>query len=236
MRFLKQLADNHKPDSLATHMRRARFVLFQARLDRLTPPFRILDVGGELNFWVQMGFSGRPGIEVVLLNLTVEEVTLPGFQMLKGDARDLSAFADGAFDVVFSNSVIEHLGSLAHQQRMAAEVRRVGRCYFVQTPNRAFPLEPHFLVPGFQWLPLAAQVALVRRFNLGWYCRQPDLGAALALVAEHRLLTHRELQVLFPEAEILHERMLGLIKSLIACGGWPEETPNRRPAGGGGRN
>ncbi|MEI8165995.1 MAG: methyltransferase domain-containing protein [Chloroflexales bacterium] len=219
--MFERLFDNRSERSLATRMRRARFALFQARLARLTPPLRVLDVGGRANFWERMGFTGRPGVEVVLLNTEPVTVALPGFRAVQGDARDLSAFGTNAFDVIFSNSVIEHLGSLSGQQRMANEVRRVGRCYFVQTPNRYFPLEPHFLVPGFQFLPLAVQVALVRHFDLGWYQRCPDSGAALALVTEHRLLTQRELQTLFPAAEILHERVLGITKSLIACGGWP---------------
>ena len=70
-----------------------------------------------------------------------------------GDAVDMPGISDGAFDVVFSNSVIEHVETYENQRRMAAEIRRVGRRYFVQTPNRHFPLEPHFLVPGFQLLP-----------------------------------------------------------------------------------
>lgn len=222
MGIFERLFDNASPGSLATRMRRARFARFVERLDRLPRPLRILDVGGRQLFWERMGFVGQPGVEVLLLNLEPVEATLPGFAAAAGDARDLSAFADGSFDVVFSNSVIEHLGTLADQRRMADEVRRVGRCYFVQTPSRSFPLEPHFLVPGFQFFPRALQVALVRRFDLGWYRRRPDPAAALALVAEHRLLSRRELQALFPGAAILHERALGLTKSLIACGGWPD--------------
>lgn len=222
MGIFERIFDNASPGSLATRMRRARFRQFERRLERLPRPVRILDVGGRQLFWERMGFVGRPGVEVLLLNLEPVEATLPGFAAAAGDARDLSAFGDGSFDVVFSNSVIEHLGTFAEQQRMASEVRRVGRCYFVQTPNRYFPLEPHFLVPGFQFLPRAVQVGLVRRFDLGWYRRRPDPTAALALVAEHRLLSACELRALFPGARILRERFVGLTKSLIACGGWPD--------------
>lgn len=221
MGLFERLFDNEQPGSLATHFRQARFAQFLGRLRRLPRPLRVLDVGGRQRFWERVGFAGEPGVEVVLLNLEPLQATLPGFSAVRGDARDMAGLADGAFDVVFSNSVIEHLGSLAQQRRMAAEVCRVGRCYFVQTPNRHFPLEPHFLVPGFQYFPRPLQVALVRRFDLGWYRRRPDPAAALALVAEHRLLTAGELRALFPEAAILRERVLGLTKSLIACGGWP---------------
>jgi hypothetical protein len=220
MGLFERVFDNASAGSLATRMRRARFARFTARLDRLAPPLRILDVGGRQIFWERMGFVGRPGVEVTLLNLEPIAASLPGFSAVVGDARELAQFADGSFDVVFSNSVIEHLGTLAGQRRMAEEVRRVGRRYFVQTPNRNFPLEPHFLVPGFQFLPRRLQVAMVRRLNLGWYRRRPDPADALALVAEHRLLSERELRALFPGAEILRERVLGLTKSFIACGGW----------------
>ena len=221
MRLFERVADNTNPGSLATRMRRARFAQFTQRLARLPRPLRMLDVGGRQIFWERMGFVGQTGVELLLLNLEPVDVTLPGFSAVVGDARDLSMYPDGSFDVVFSNSVIEHLGSLTHQQRMAAELRRVGRCYFVQTPSRSFPLEPHFLLPWFQVYPRPLQVALVRRFNLGWYRRRPDPAEALALVAEHRLLSRRELAALFPGAEILEERVLGLTKSLIASGGWP---------------
>jgi hypothetical protein len=222
MGFFERVFDNASPSSFATRMRRARFACFTARLDRLVPPLRILDVGGRQIFWERMGFVGRAGVEVTLLNLEPIEARLPGFSAVAGDARAMAGFADGSFDVVFSNSVIEHLGTFADQRRMADEVMRVGRRYFVQTPNRHFLLEPHFLVPGFQFLPRPLQVAMVRRLNLGWYRRRPEPAEALALVAEHRLLTLRELRALFPGAEILRERVLGLTKSFIACGGWQE--------------
>ena len=69
------------------------------------------------------------------------------------DATNLHEFGDASFDIAFSNSVIEHLSTFENQARMAAEVRRVARAYWVQTPNFWFPIEPHFLVPAWHWLP-----------------------------------------------------------------------------------
>lgn len=87
------------------------------------------------------------------MNLAVEEQRHEDVQPLAGDATDLREFGDSSFDVVFSNSVIEHLFTFENQRRMAREVQRVGKAFWVQTPNFWFPMEPHFHVPGWQWMP-----------------------------------------------------------------------------------
>jgi len=132
----------------------------------------------------------------------------------------MTQFADKSFDVVFSNSVIEHVGSYENQRRMADEVMRVGRRYFIQTPNRRFPLEPHFLVPWFQYLPGEVRAQLVHRFDVGWYRRIPDLEEARAEVNSIQLLSRRKFAALFPGAAIHVERFAGIPKSFVACGGW----------------
>jgi hypothetical protein len=201
-------------------MRRRRFAFFEALLAPLPRPVRILDLGGTLTFWETMGIDEHAGLEIVLLNLTAAPVDRPHFRSVAGDARAMPEFADQAFDVVFSNSVIEHVGSFEDQRRMAQEVQRVGQRYFIQTPNRYFPIEPHYLMPGFQFYPIALQVLLVKNFSMGWYPRQPHGADALAQVRRNRLLTAKELRTIFPQAHIYHERMFGLTKSFIAYGGW----------------
>jgi hypothetical protein len=136
-----------------------------------------------------------------------------------GDATNLADHADKTFDIAFSNSVIEHLFTFENQARMAAEVRRVAdRAYWVQTPNFWFPMEPHFLVPGWQWLPESTRVAILRRRGVGWAGRCPDPEHARAIVEEHRLMRRKELARLFPEARIVGERFGGLVKSWTAVG------------------
>jgi hypothetical protein len=72
---------------------------------------------------------------------------------VRADGRELP-FADGEFDVGFSNAVIEHVaGGRPGQRRFAHELCRVARRVFVTTPNRFFPLEVHTLVPFAHWLP-----------------------------------------------------------------------------------
>jgi 2-polyprenyl-3-methyl-5-hydroxy-6-metoxy-1,4-benzoquinol methylase len=196
--------------------------LLRSLLEPLPRPVRVLDVGGTTGFWRQMGLAGNGDLEIVVLNLHREPASAANIEAAVGDGRSMPQFDDGAFDVVFSNSVIEHLGTWADQERMATEVRRVGLRFFVQTPNRHFPLEPHFLFPGFQFLPVAARVALVRRLALGYHEALPDPEDARRAVEEIRLLDAQELRQLFPEAELYRERVLGLTKSFVAYGGWSQ--------------
>ena len=142
--MFKKIADNRDEKSLAVQFRRKRFAFFNSLLSRLRRPVSLLDVGGAESYWKTMGMNGDDQVFITLLNLTKENVTLPNITSTVGDAREIQ-YEDNSFDVVFSNSVIEHVGSRADQMQMANEVRRVGKRYFVQTPNRYFPLEPHFL-------------------------------------------------------------------------------------------
>lgn len=206
-------------------MRKRRFAFFLSLLRAVPRPSRILDVGGTREFWDMMGSEAVGDAHVTLLNLAAQPGSVRGFASVAGDARDLSRYADSHFDVVFSNSVIEHLGpDFADQQRMADEITRVGKRYFVQTPNRYFPLEPHFLVPGFQFFPLSLRVWLVSNFNMGWYRRIPDKAKARREVESVSLLSRSDLRRLFPRAEIYEERIAGLTKSFVAYGGW-EPSP-----------
>ncbi|MCR4339800.1 MAG: class I SAM-dependent methyltransferase [Gemmatimonadaceae bacterium] len=163
---------------------------------------------------------GSDRLRVTIVNLERQPVDGTNMESVVGDATNLTQFDDGEFDVVFSNSVIEHLRTFEAQLRMADEVRRVGKRYFVQTPNLYFPIEPHFLVPGFQFLPLDLRARLLSRFDLGWYKRIPDLDRARAEVESVRLLSRGDLRRLFPEARIYEERFGGMVKSFVAYHGW----------------
>src|SRR5687768_15458737 len=108
------------------------------------PATRILDVGGHPGEWMA---GVEAPVSVTVVNVGPWPASLnapPRFIYCEGDARALP-FADGAFPIAYSNSVIEHMGSWEDQQRFAEEIRRVGRNLYVQTPYRWFPVEPHFL-------------------------------------------------------------------------------------------
>ena len=217
--MLKRIANNRDKTSLAGRLRLKRFAIFTSLVAKLQRPVRILDIGGTQNFWEVMGVKLGDGISVELLNLQKEPVSLPGMTSVAGDARKIPMPSD-SFDVVFSNSVIEHLGRFGDQKLMADEVRRLGPRYFIQTPNRYFPIEPHFLVPFFQFLPAVIRIWMVRNFTVGWQPREPDYREASKIVNNIRLLTRQELLSLFPDATLLEETVLGIRKSFIACGGW----------------
>jgi hypothetical protein len=213
------MVDNRDPDSLASRMRRRRMRWFIRLLDDFPEPVRVLDVGGTREYWIMNSPRLPRRCRITLLNLTAVPVEgLPDTVSVAGDARRMPQFADREFDICFSNSVIEHVGSWADQESMAREVRRVAKAWFVQTPNRHFPLEPHFVFPGWQYFPVRLRAALHRRFDLGWMPRQPDPILARAEVERIRLLTASEMVRLFPDGRLVREMFGPFTKSLIALG------------------
>jgi hypothetical protein len=201
--------------AISHRFRRGRMARF-AREFHITPETRVLDIGGTPECWELLPVRPR----LVLLNMPRAKEDLTGAaSWVAGDGRCLP-FRDGAFDLVFSNSVIEHVGDAASQQRFAAEVARVGRAWWVQTPNRWFPVEQHLLTPIVHWLPKRWQRAVVPRFNL-WMYLTGITGDRRSFYIEHyltdvRLLTAAEVGALFPRARIIRERFCGITKSLIA--------------------
>src|SRR5581483_4758081 len=126
----------------------------------ITNETTLLDVGGTALNWSLL--PARP--RIVFLNTErVDPAT--GSEWVIGDGCALP-FPDSAFDVAFSNSVIEHVGSPARQAAFAAEIARVGRRYWVQTPARTFPVEPHLLTPFLHWLPRRFQRWLAPKFTI----------------------------------------------------------------------
>ena len=218
--MLRAMADSDKPTSFANKLRTKRFEQFEALAARMQRPLRILDVGGTNAFWENRGWHQHTDVEILTLNLIAEEQKYTNIRPLTGDATNLSEFADRSMDVVFSNSVIEHLFTFENQRRMASEVQRVGNAFWVQTPNFWFPIEPHFHFVGWQWLPLALRSSIIQRRVCGWRGPYSDPIEARRAVEEVRLLTQNELQALFPGATLIAERFCGFVKSWTAVGGF----------------
>jgi ubiquinone/menaquinone biosynthesis C-methylase UbiE len=213
--MLPQFADNRDPNSLSSRMRAKRNEQFKSLLDSLPRPLKILDVGGTQTVWETIRLVDQPEVHITILNLEQKECRYKNVHSVVGDARDMRGFHDCQFDIVYSNSVIEHVGNMDQMAKMASEVRRVGSRYFVQTPNRYFPIEPHFVFPMFQFLPLSIRTLMVQKFSLGWIAKQPDRNRAAEEVQSINLLSRRELRFLFPDGRMMEERLLGLTKSLI---------------------
>jgi hypothetical protein len=199
----------------------------QKRLKRLLPMVddivaaagtcSILDLGGKVDYWLGLEpiWRDRP-CHITVVNLDAEPVPDQRFTSIVGDARDLSGFRDFSFDLVHSNSVIEHVGPWRDQFRMAQEVRRLAHHYYVQTPNFWFPMEFHLRLPLIHWLPEPWRVAIVMHRAHGFYPQARSCGEAQHILEDVRLLDARAMAELFPDAVIERERLAGLTKSLVA--------------------
>lgn len=185
--------------------RTKRYELFE-QLCALEPQDRIVDVGAGWGSALERFNSVNPIVAVDLNPIESDWLAKPNVTVMKGDGTKLP-FTDEEFDVAFSSSVIEHVPAEL-QPAFASEIRRVARRYFVQTPNRYFPIEPHYQLPFFQFLPETVRRALNQRFTLGWQAK--------GQWEQIDLLSAKDLRRLFPDAEIHCERLLGLTKSLMA--------------------
>jgi 2-polyprenyl-3-methyl-5-hydroxy-6-metoxy-1,4-benzoquinol methylase len=175
----------------------------------VAPSETILDVGAGAGEALAQFNQSNPIVAVDLEPLESEWMSQANIKVVQGDGTKLP-FRDRQFAVAFSNSVIEHVPRDA-QEAFAREIRRVAERYYVQTPNRFFPIEPHYQLPLFQFLPGRMQRFLNRHFTLGWRER--------GHWEDVNLLSRRSLQRLFPDAEIHRERVFGLTKSLMAVRG-----------------
>ncbi len=121
----------------------------------------------------------------------------PAIRYIQGDACDLP-FADGEFDVVHSNAVVEHVGGPERQEAFIREALRVGRRVFLTTPNRWFPVEVHTRLPLVHWLPPALAA---RAYDL----------ARMPWAKENHLLGPAELRALFPVPVEVHNLGMTLV-------------------------
>jgi len=187
---------------LANQARAVRYQRYRATMHPATDD-RIVDIGCG-GGWSLAALD--PEAHVTGVDLTFREgFDRPNQRFVESDACDLP-FEDGSFEIAYSNSLIEHIAP-ERRHLFAAEVKRVAQRYWVQTPNYWFPVEPHALLPGAQFLPTGARRAAWRASP-----RKHEWEDAL------RLLRERELQDLFDDAIILRERVGPLTKSLVAVG------------------
>lgn len=181
---------------------------------------RLLDLGGTLGFWhVWRNHVHSEGLSVTCVNLHRDNTpTETGFplEMREGDACSLSEFEDNTFDVVFSNSAIEHVGLWPNKVAFAQEARRLAPNYLIQTPNFWFPIEPHARAPFLHWLPRPVAYRIHLAMDLGFYPKARSQDEAMSWAEDAAMLDKRQMQSLFPDGEILTERFMLLGKSLIA--------------------
>jgi hypothetical protein len=219
------LFDHDDPNSLVSRLRRRRSQVLREIIEDVAATHgvcRVLAVGGEAGYWLHIfgaDWLRSHGVEVTLLNHTDEYVGTPDpglFSIVITDACHLP-YEDHSFDLVHSNSVIEHVGDWERQRAFAEEILWVGLHYYLQTPARCFPLEPHVRFPWFQYLPSAARIWLFQHIALGSYPRV-SREQAEAFDHELQLLTRRQLAALFPAGTLSRERLFGLTKSYMVRG------------------
>jgi hypothetical protein len=209
-----------RPNAPTNTFRRARFQRFLTVIDTVLARrrvCRIVDLGGTPDYWkvFEDELRDRP-VEVLIVNNVPQEQVRSRFDCIVADATDLGEFPDDSFDVVHSNSVIEHVGSWRNMVGMAREVRRLAPAYYVQTPNFWFPYEPHARTPFFHWLPVPARISLLMRKRCGFYEKAETVNDAMRSIEDARCLTRMEMQALFPDADVTGERVMGLTKSWMA--------------------
>ncbi len=180
---------------------------------RPTEDTTVLDVGGTPYNWERI--EGR--FPITLLNtepLPCGELDAR-YTLVRGSGARLG-FPDASFDIAFSNSVIEHVGSLEAQRAFANELRRVGRRLWVQTPARGFFFEPHLLAPFIHYLPFSWKRRLVRNWTLWGWITRPSRASIDRMLEGLQLLDYATFRELFSDCEIRRERFLGFTKAFVA--------------------
>ena len=188
---------------------------FKEHTDELPKPIKILDVGGNEEFWENAGLNGNEDIHITILNLEQIEVHHSNLHSVKGDATNLSEYGDEEFDIAFSNSVIEHLYNQENQKKMADEMVRVSKKHYVQTPNKYFIIEPHYLLPYFQFLPKGLRYFILTKTRLSRF-QKWDEAWARQYIDEIMLLSKKDMRNMFPSSKIWNEKFMGMNKSFVA--------------------
>jgi hypothetical protein len=208
----RRLVDVTDPRSLSGRARHRRWQIFNERFPDIDQ-MNVLDLGGTAVSWQLSGL--RPA-RLVLLNLA-DAGGCEGTETVIGDACDLpEEISDSRFDLVYSNSVIEHVGGHWRRQRFAETVRDMAAHHWIQTPYRYFPVEPHWAAPGFQFVPLALRGRLIVAWPIGSLAMVKDWPTAVMRAQGTELLSKTEMRGYFPDSDLLVEHIFGLPKSLIA--------------------
>ncbi|ODT87914.1 MAG: hypothetical protein ABS78_09730 [Phenylobacterium sp. SCN 70-31] len=200
--------------------RRRRTEMFLKIVDRILSEkgeARVLDVGGTIDYWRTLEpLLGDRNVRFTLVNLGASSHDEGRYALRPGNACAMPEYADDSFDIVHSNSVIEHVGHWREMRAMAGEVRRLAPAYFLQTPNIGFPMEAHFGLPFIHWLPEPLRAAILYAPKGKFVPRDAPYDAAIEMAQRVVLLSRRQMTELFPDADLVAERVAGLAKSWIA--------------------
>lgn len=210
---------------ITQHFRRRRGQFMLAQFPDIAR-LRICDLGGSQHFWDKLGID-VPRDQITIYNISHTETQGIGegasqrIRVLIYDGQHIPE-PDGRYDLLVCNSVLEHVPP-AQRAALAAEMQRVARAVFCQTPAQSFPVEPHFLMPLVHWLPRWLGFHLIKLSPWRLLSR-PDAATIHEYWWGTRLLGGTELRTLFPGARILSERVLGLTKSYYVIAREPQRS------------
>lgn len=207
-----RVLDTESSTSLSTTARRRRWEKFAESFPAIAE-MTVLDLGGRPEYWSNAPVQPR---HVTVVNLDQHESSAAVTSLVGNACSPPPEVMSRNYDLVVSNSLIEHVGG--HQQRaaLAEVVAAAAPRHWIQTPYRYFPIEPHWMAPGMQFLPFAARVQMSRRWPLGHRRGNGSYDQAVGLVSEVDLIGLAQMRAYFPHSLIWKERMGGLIKSLVA--------------------
>jgi hypothetical protein len=207
------LADS--PGSLGGRARARRWDLARTVFPDLES-CRVIDLGGTVEAWRRAPV--RPAHITVLNLFEPGESDEDWITPLTGDAcraLDVPGVSADGYDLVFSNSLMEHVGGHAQRVLLAECVRALAPRHWVQTPYRYFPVEPHWIFPGMQFLPTATRARIAASWPLG-HTPSGSFEESLSTVQWTELIGLAQMRSYFPDSQIVKERFAGLTKSLVA--------------------
>lgn len=211
-----------------THTRRA--TLFFNRVEQINSrPLKVIDLGGTVSFWIKWGLTEQHNIHITLINNHYMDGdargynnAIPYIQEQNMDVNKIRIEDLQGYDLIFSNSMIEHLETWQLQKQLCEKITDSGVPYFIQFPNSYSPLDPHFpspLVPFFAIYPkkMKAMLLMLSGFGGGRRCATFEKG--MARVKYYNPLNKKEFGVLLPEGDMIAETVLGITPSLIMVRG-----------------
>jgi SAM-dependent methyltransferase len=139
------------------------------------------------------------------------ELEFPGVTVTQLDGNNLLPFPDNHFDIVYSNAVVEHVGSRELQKQFISEALRVAKSFYITTPNRWFPVELHTHIPLLHYLRPAVFRRCLELFGEDFYSKESNLN----------LLSKSDFYGLFDNTKnvnIKKIRTLGMVSNLCAYG------------------
>ena len=219
-------------EGLRRHTRSKRHRLFRNYVDGLPRPLRVVDLGGTAASWLGL-VTEDDQLDITLVNnhhIDKSNVgydgAIPFIKELRADVTQLTAEDLSAYDLIYSNSFLEHLEGRERQRSVAAAIGATDRPYFVQVPNKNCPIDPHFPGP----LPFPARYPkpllawILTRTALGSGSRSPNRDEAMERLRYYNPLGIKDLARLFPDADIIREWSYGLNPSLVATRAWSAGT------------